>query len=132
LKPVLSWHTHVAQVKSLEKGQPIGYGLTYKTFGDSRMVVVPVGYYDGYDRKLSNTANIIVNGQLAPVRGRVCMNMFMAEVSHIDGVAAGDRVTLLGKGNGEEITADHLGEWSGTINYEVLARVNPRLPRVVV
>ncbi len=132
LKPVLSWHTHVAQVKEIEKGQHIGYGLTYRTFGNSRMIVVPVGYYDGYDRKLSNTANIIVNGQSAPVRGRVCMNMFMAETTHIEGVNAGDRVTLLGSADEERITADHLGEWSGTINYEILARINPRLPRVVV
>ncbi len=132
LKPVLSWHTHVAQVKEIDKGQHIGYGLTYRTFGNARMIVVPVGYYDGYDRKLSNSANIIVNGQKAPVRGRVCMNMFMAEVTHIDGIEPGDRVTLLGSGNGEEITADHLAEWSGSINYEVLARVNPRIPRVVV
>lgn len=132
LKPVMSWHTHVAQVKELDKGQHIGYGLTYQTFGKSRMIVVPVGYYDGYDRKLSNTANVLVNGQKAPVRGRVCMNMFMAEVTHIEGISAGDPVTLLGGGNGEEITADHLGEWSGSINYEILARVNPRIPRVVV
>jgi alanine racemase len=131
LKPVLSWHTKVAQVKQLKKGAAIGYGLTYKTFAKARMVVVPVGYYDGYDRKLSNAAQILVNGVKAPVRGRICMNMFMADVTHIRGVKVGDPVTLLGCEGNERIDADMLAEWSGTINYEVLARINPLIPRIV-
>jgi len=134
LKPVLSWYAKVAQVKTLERGEPIGYGLTYKTFDRSKVIVVPVGYYDGYDRKLSNSSVIIVNGVKAPVRGRVCMNMFMAEVTHLKArpARAGDRVVLIGEENGEKITADYLGELAGTINYEIISRINPLIPRVVV
>ena len=132
LKPVLSWFTKVAQVKSLEKGESIGYGLTYKTFSKSRIIVVPVGYYDGYDRKLSNVSTLIVGGAKAPLRGRVCMNMLMAEVSHIKNIKAGDRVTLIGVEGNEKITADDLAELAGSINYEIIARINPLIPRVVV
>ena len=132
LKPVLSWYSKVAQVKSLEKDKYIGYGLTYKTFNKARIIVIPVGYYDGFDRKLSNVSNIIVNGTKAPVRGRVCMDMFMAEVTHIKNVKEGDRVVLLGEDGDERIDADDLAEWIGSINYEVLARINPVIPRIVV
>ncbi len=131
LKPVLSWHAKVAQVKTVAKGAAIGYGLTYKAFAKSRIVVIPVGYYDGYDRKLSNASQILVHGVKAPVRGRVCMDMFMADVSHVPGVKAGDPVTLLGNEGQERIDADMLAEWAGTINYEVLSRINPLIPRVV-
>jgi alanine racemase len=132
LRPVLSWHTKVAQVKLLKKGESIGYGLTYKTFNKTKIIVVPVGYYEGYDRKLSNTAQVLVNGVKAPVRGRICMNMLMADVTHVRNVKVGDRVTLIGQEGHERIDADMLAEWSGTINYEVLARINPLIPRIVV
>ncbi len=131
LRPVLSWHSKVAQVKHLDKGAAIGYGLTYKTFTRTRIIIVPVGYYDGYDRKLSNASQVLVKGVKAPVRGRVCMNMLMADVSHIPGIKVGDPVTLIGGRGSERIDADMLADWCGTINYEVLARLNPLLPRVV-
>ena len=132
LKPVLSWYAKAAQVKTLEKGDAVGYGLSYRTFNTTRIVVVPVGYYDGYDRKLSNISTIFVRGVKAPVRGRVCMDMFMAEVTHIEGIAQGDRVTLIGREGDESIDADDLAELAGSINYEILARLNPLIPRVVV
>lgn len=131
-KPVLSWYTNVAQVKEVKKGAAIGYGLTYKTFNKARIIVVPVGYYDGYDRKLSNVSHVLVNGVKAPVRGRICMNMFMVDVTHIKNVKVGDRVTILGSEKNEKIDADMLAEWSGTINYEILARINPLISRFVV
>lgn len=132
LKPVLSWYSKAAQVKTLEPGGAVGYGLSYRTFNTTRIVVVPVGYYDGYDRKLSNISTIFVNGVKAPVRGRVCMDMFMAEVTHIEGINQGDRVTLIGREGDASIDADDLAELAGTINYEILARINPLIPRVVV
>jgi alanine racemase len=132
LRPVLSWHTKVAQVKQLKKGAAIGYGLTYKTFNKAKIIVIPVGYYDGYDRKLSNASQVLVNGVKAPVRGRICMNMFMADVTHVKSVKVGDQVTLLGQAGHEKIDADMLADWSGTINYEILARINPLIPRIVV
>jgi alanine racemase len=131
-KPVLSWYSQVAQVKEVKKGAAIGYGLTYKTYKKARIIVVPIGYYDGYDRKLSNISQVLVHGVKAPVRGRICMNMFMVEVGHINNVKVGDRVTILGREKNETIDADMLAEWSGTINYEILARINPNIPRIVV
>jgi alanine racemase len=132
LKPVLSWISKVAQVKTLEKGESIGYGLTYKAFDRARTVVVPVGYYDGYDRKLSNVSTIIVNGVKAPIRGRICMNMLMAEVTHIKNIKAGDRVILIGEEGNEKITSDNLADLAGSINYEIVSRLNPLIPRLVV
>jgi alanine racemase len=132
LKPVLSWFSKVAQVKTLEKGESIGYGLTYKAFDRARTVVVPVGYYDGYDRKLSNVSTIIVNGVKAPIRGRICMNMLMAEVTHIKNIKAGDRVILIGEEGNEKITADDMADLAGSINYEIISRLNPLIPRLVI
>lgn len=132
LKKVLNWYAKVAQVKHLNQGEYIGYGLTYRTFNDARIAVIPVGYYDGYDRKLSNIANIIVGGVKAPVRGRVCMNMFMAEVTHIKDVQEGDRVILIGEEGDEKIDVDYLADLAGTINYEIVSRINPLIPRSIV
>lgn len=132
LRPVLSWHTKVAQVKHLKKGEAIGYGLTYKTFNKTKIIVVPIGYYDGYDRKLSNISQILINGHKAPVRGRICMDMFMADVTHIKNVKVGDRVTILGHEGRERIDADMLADLAGTINYEILSRINPLIPRIIV
>jgi alanine racemase len=132
LKPVLSWYAKVAQVKKLEKGQYIGYGLTYQTFNKTKMIVIPVGYYDGYDRKLSNIANVLVNNSRAPVRGRICMNMFMAEVGHIKQVSQGDRVVLMGQQAQNTLDADTLADLIGSINYEILCRINPMIPRCII
>jgi len=132
LKPALGWYSRVAQVKELKQGEYIGYGLTYRTFSNTKIAVIPVGYYDGYDRKCSNMANIIIKGVKAPVRGRVCMDMFMAEVTHIPGVKEGDPVTLIGTSGNEKVTIDDLADIIGTINYEVAARINPLIPRRIV
>ena len=132
LKPVLSWYSKVAQVKNLKKGESVGYGLSYKTFDRARLIVVPVGYYDGYDRKLSNAATIMVNGVKAPLRGRVCMNMLMAEVTHIKNIQPGDRVVLIGEEGKEKISADHLADLAGSINYEIISRINPLIKRIIV
>lgn len=131
LKPVLSWYAKAVQVKTLDTGDPIGYGLSYRTFNKTKIIVVPVGYYDGYDRRLSNISTIIMNGIKAPVRGRICMDMFMAEVTHIKNIKAGNKVTLLGREGNEVIDADDLADLTGTINYEILARINPLIPRIV-
>ncbi len=132
LKPVLSWRSKVAQVKELRSGTPISYGLTYKTYSKSKIVVIPTGYFDGYDRKLSNVSNVIIRGKIAPIRGRICMNMLMADVTHIDFVKEGDNVTLIGKDSDEEIGVDGLAELAGTINYEFVSRLNPLLPRIII
>jgi alanine racemase len=132
LQPVLSWKTRVAQVKEVPSGSYVSYGCTYRTTRRSRLAVLPVGYYDGYDRKLSNTAHVLIRGRRAPIRGRVCMNLCVADVTDIPGVKIEDEVVLLGSQGKERLSAEQLASWIGTINYEVVTRINPLLPRVVV
>ncbi len=132
LEPVLSWKAGIAQVKKVPAGADIGYGCTYRTTRPTRLAVVPVGYYDGYDRGLSNTAHVLVRGRRAPVRGRVAMDFFMADVTDVPGAGLEDQVTLLGADGRERITAEDLAALAGTISYEILARINPLIPRIVV
>ena len=134
LTPALTWKARVAQVKSLEAGESIGYGCSYVTTRPSRIAVLPVGYYEGYDRALSNIAHVLIKGLRAPVRGRVCMNMCMVDVTDIEGVEVGEIAVLLGSQEGangrEELSAEQLASWANTIHYEVISRVNPALARV--
>ena len=129
LRPALSWKSRLAQVRSVDKGAYVGYGCTYQTTAPARLAVVPVGYYDGYDRRLSNAAYTLVRGQRAPVRGRVAMNIFMVDVTHIDGARADDEVVLLGRDGEAAITAEEMAGWIGTINYEVTTRIAEHVPR---
>lgn len=131
LHPVLSWKTRIAQVKSVSAGAYVGYGCTYRATRRTRLAVLPVGYYDGFDRKLSNTGHVLIRGRRAPVRGRICMNLCMVDVTDIPGVRVEDEVVLVGSQGKERITAEQLAAWVGTINYEVVSRINPMLPRVV-
>lgn len=132
LIPVLTWKTCVAQIRNVPEGAFVGYGCTYKTTVDSILAVLPVGYYDGYDRKLSNLGHVLINGQRAPIRGRVAMNMIVADVTHIREVKLEDEVVLIGKQGDEQITVEQMASWANTINYEVVTRINECLPRVVV
>jgi len=132
LKPVLNWRTRTAQIKSISRGTYIGYGCTYRTTRPTRLAVIPVGYYDGYDRGLSNSAYVLIRGKRAPVRGRICMNFFMADITDIPGVRLEDRVTLIGTDGQEKVTVDQLATLAGTISYEIVSRINPLIPRVVV
>jgi alanine racemase len=131
LKPALTWKTRVAQIKKIKSGTSISYGLTEKVTKDSMVAVVPVGYWDGYDRKLSSVGNVLIRGCRCKVLGRVCMNMMVVDVSNVRNIGLEDEVVLLGKQLDEEITADEIAGKIGTINYEVVTRINPIIPRVV-
>ena len=131
LKPALTWKTVVAQVKDVPTGSCIGYGCSYQVTHPTRLVVLPVGYYDGYDRALSNLAHVLIRGHRAPIRGRICMNMCMADVTDIPGVEAGDEVVLLGAQGNERISAEQLAQWSGTINYELTTQIQTSVPRIL-
>jgi alanine racemase len=93
--------------------------------------VLPVGYSDGYDRALGNRAHVIVRGRRAPVIGRICMNLRMVDVTDVPEARLDDEVVLLGTGGDETISAETIAEWAGTINYEVVSRISPLLPRLV-
>ena len=126
LEPVLSWVSHVTCVKEVPAGTPIGYGSTYVTERTSRIATIPVGYADGYRRELSNTGAVEIAGQLAPIRGRVCMDQFMVDVTDILGVKRGDPVHLIG----ELMTADRMAALAHTISYEIVCGISIRVPRV--
>jgi alanine racemase len=128
LKPVMSFTTQVLQVKRLPPGSCISYGCTYTTRDWCVLAVLPVGYCNGYPRLLSNRGEVLAKGHRAPIRGRVCMNLTMAEVSHIPEVAAGDRVTLLGADGGDRLTADDLAAWAETISYDIYCRLGSANP----
>jgi alanine racemase len=132
LKPVLSWRTRLCQIKSVPEGESIGYGLTFKTTRDTRLGILPIGYYDGFDRKLSNLGFVLVHGKRAPIVGRVCMNFSMIDLTDVPEAAWNDTVTLIGTDGNETITADHLASQVNTIPYEILARLNPCIARVIV
>jgi len=132
LEPALTWKTMVAQVKDVRKGDLVGYGCTYEMKKDGKIAVLPVGYYDGFVRHLSNRGHVLIRGKRAPVIGRVCMNMVMADVTDIPGVKAEDEVVLIGKQGDDKITAEDMAKWSRTINYEVTTRVNERAERRLV
>jgi alanine racemase len=126
LRPALSLHSHIARVKRVPAGTGISYGLTYVTEREADIALVPVGYGDGYFRQLSNKGAVLVNGQRAPIRGRVCMDQLMVDVTGIPDVSEGTPVTLIGDG----LTATELAGLAGTINYDVVVKLAARIPRV--
>lgn len=132
LIPAFSWKAKIAQIKEIPAGEYIGYGCTYKTSHVTRLAILPIGYYDGYDRGVSGVAHVLIHGKRAPVRGRVCMNIIMVEVTDIPEARLEDEVVLLGVSGVENISAEEFAGWADTINYEITTRVNDRIPRRVV
>ena len=132
LKPALAWKTRIAQVNVIPKGAFVGYGGTYRTTRRTLLAVIPVGYYDGYGRSLSNSSHVLIGGRRAAVVGRVAMDFLMADVTDIPGVGLEDEAVLIGKSGKEQITAGTLAALAGTIAYEIVARINPEIPRIVV
>lgn len=130
LKPVMSIKSHVSFLKTLEPGQSVSYGGTYTAESARRIATIPVGYGDGYARGLSNKGCVLIRGRRAPIRGRVCMDQFMVDVTDIPDVREGDPVTLLGTDGAETITMEELGRLSGRFNYEFACLITPRVPRV--
>jgi alanine racemase len=131
LTPVLSWKTRLVQVKTLPEGSCVGYGCSFKTTRRTTVGILPVGYADGYDRALGNRAHVLVRGRRAPVIGRICMNLTMVDLTDVPGALLEEEVVLLGASGSERISAETMAEWAGTINYEVVARISPLLPRKI-
>lgn len=130
LRPALSLVTHVAYVKELNAGRAISYGGTYVTDKTRMIATIPVGYADGYARGLSNKGDVLIHGKRAPIRGRVCMDQFMVDVTDIPDVKSGDRVVLIGKDGDKQITMEEVGARSGRFNYEFVCDLGKRIPRV--
>ncbi len=129
-RPALSFKTQVSQVKWIAAGEGISYGSTYVTRQPTRIAVLPVGYADGFRRAPRNWGSVLIHGQEAPLLGRVCMDQCMVDVTHIPRTRMGDEVVLIGRQGEATLTAEQVAERLGTINYEVVAEILARVPRV--
>lgn len=132
LQPVMRFSSRIIQVKDVPAGTGLGYGHTFTTTRASRIALIPAGYEDGYLRALSKMAQGLIHGQRVPVVGRISMNLTMFDITDLDMVFPGDEVVLLGRQGDEEITADEIADWLGTINYEVLCLFGNLNSRVYV
>jgi len=132
LKPVMSFKSSVVQVKEVPPGSGISYGHSFVTQGKSRLAVLPVGYDDGYLRRLSNRGQVLVKGRRVPVVGNVCMNACIVDVTGLESVEAGEEVVLLGRQGTECIMADEIAGWMDTISYETLCLFGGMNRRVYV
>ncbi len=130
LKPAMELKAYVSYVKTLEPGVEIGYGGTYTTTKKTRVATIPVGYADGYSRCLSGKGSVLIHGKKAPILGRVCMDQFMVDVTGIDNVCVGDRVTLFGKDGDSCITIEEISAMAHSFNYEFVCDIGKRIPRV--
>jgi alanine racemase len=129
--PVLSWKTQVTSLRNLRAGDTAGYGNTFVAAGDTRLALLPVGYADGFNRLLSNRGYVLIRGREAPIAGRVSMDQATVDVTGIPGVAIGDEVVLLGSQGSETIDAWDLADLCGTVPWEILCAIGPRVPRLL-
>ena len=130
LRPVMTFVSTVIQVKEVPAGFKISYGSTYETPAPTRIATVAVGYADGLSRLLSSKGAMLVRGCRAPIVGRVCMDLTMIDVGHVDGVAVGDEVVVVGRQGSDEIKADEIADLAGTINYEIVCALKLRGRRI--
>jgi alanine racemase len=130
LRPILSLRTTILQVRTLKPGDSVSYNRTFVAKRPSTIAVLPVGYADGYNRRLSNRGVVLIQGRRAPIVGLVCMDMTMVDVTDIPSVQVGDAVTLIGQDGTDAIWADDLARWTETIPYEILCGIGQRIPRL--
>ena len=130
LQPALSWHSLVSEVKDLKKGDYVGYDLVERVIQPSKMAVIPIGYWHGFDRRLSGVGEVLVNGRRARVLGKVSMDLIVVDVTGIK-CKFGDRVTLVGRQGKEEITLYEMARKIGTSHYEAITRINPLIERII-
>jgi alanine racemase len=130
LVPAMELKTHISYIKTLPSGVAVGYGGTYVTKGETVVATIPVGYADGYPRSLSNKGEVIINGKRASIIGRICMDQFMVDVTHIPNVKVGDTVTLMGRDKEEFIPCEEVANLAGSFNYEFVCDISKRVPRV--
>lgn len=131
LKPVLSWYSTVSYVKKIKPGDSVSYGRTYITSTEKIVATIPVGYGDGYNRGLSNKGNVLIKDQKCPILGRICMDQFVVDVSHLsEQPKPGDEVVLIGKQGKNGISAEEIAGLLNTINYEVTCAITKRVPRI--
>ncbi len=132
LYPALEFKSSVSFVKSVKKGFAVSYGSTYVAEKDMKIATVPAGYGDGYPRYLSNKGEVLIHGTRCKILGRVCMDQFMVDVSHLDNVQIADEVTLVGTDGNETITVVDVSDGEYRFNYEFCCLITPRVPRIYI
>lgn len=132
LKPVLSLKSRIVYLKEVEAGVSVSYGGTYTTTERTKIATIPLGYGDGYPRTLSNKGYVLIRGKKAPILGRICMDQFMVDVTHIEQVQQNDEVILIGESGQEKLPVEVLSELCGRFNYEFVCDLGKRIPRVFV
>ncbi len=132
LEPVMSIHTKVAHIKEIPADSYISYGCTYRTSRPTKLAILPIGYFDGFERHNSGIGYVLINGRRAPVRGRVAMNLTMVDITDIPDVKLEDEVVIMGRQGEESISAEQIAAWCNTINYEVVTRFAPFAPKIIV
>ena len=130
VRPALSLHSHIIQIKDVPAGYPVGYGRAFVSSSPMKIATVPVGYGDGYPRLLSNRGRVLIHGEYAPIVGRICMDMFMVDITHIPDATELDEVVLLGSQGENSIDADEIAGLADTISYEIICSVGKRVPRI--
>jgi len=132
LRPAMALHTQIAFLKNVPAGESIGYGRTFVTTRESMIATLPIGYYDGLSRSLSNIGRVIANGLYAPIVGRISMDWTTIDVTDVPDVSIGGTVTLIGSQGGAAIKAENIAAEIGTISYEVTCGIDARVRRVYV
>ncbi len=127
VKPALTWRSHVSYSKRTRPGRPVSYGSLWQAEEETGIITIPCGYADGYFRRMTNHAHVVIHQKKYPQVGRICMDQFMVNVGD-DDIKVGDEVTLLGDG----ILAEDLAQWTGTNEYEVMTNISARVPRVYI
>jgi alanine racemase len=131
LKPVMKLKAKVAMVKEVPAGQGVSYSHQYVTKGNTKLALIPLGYADGIPRSASNTGPVMINNEVFTISGRVCMDQFVVDIGDAR-VSAGDTAILFGDPEQGEPSVNDWAEAAGTINYEILARMSPLLPRIFI
>ncbi len=132
LRRALRWCTQVASVKTVPEGEFIGYGMSFQAQRTIKIMIIPVGYSNGYSRSLSNNGHVIVNGGIAPIVGTVNMNMIICDITDLPEIKSGDNVTLIGKQEENEISFTSFAEMNNSLNYEILARLPENISRKLI
>lgn len=130
LKPAMSWKTEVVYFKFIEKGFGLGYGHNYVADKDTRIVTVPVGYADGYQRAMGPNGQVIIRDMLYPIAGRICMDQMMIDIGRHGEAYKNDEVILVGSSDSHTITFFDISKWSNTSIYELLSQISYRVPRI--
>jgi alanine racemase len=130
LRPVMSVRSRIMLLKTVPSGEKLGYGGTFQTVRESLIATIPIGYDDGYRRAFSNRSRVIMGGTLAPVVGRVSMDLTLIDVTDVPGVSLHDQVTLLGCAGELSVSAEDLAALAGTISYEITCGISSRVPRI--